>query len=115
MTMTHAVIVVLLTHFGVVGAKLLVALFALDLGASPLEVGCAYALFSLLPAVLALTAGRWVDRVGVRVPLIVGCSTVAVSIGLLSLTPGLWALLARLVNLPFQPFGTNPHTGLVLT
>ena len=92
MTMTHAVIVVLLTHFGVVGAKLLVALFALDLGASPLEVGCAYALFSLLPAVLALTAGRWVDRVGVRVPLIVGCSTVAVSIGLLSLTPGLWAL-----------------------
>jgi hypothetical protein len=29
--------------------------------------------------------------------------------------PGLWALLARLVNLPFQPFGTNPHTGLVLT
>jgi hypothetical protein len=28
---------------------------------------------------------------------------------------GLWAYLARLVNLPFQPFGTNPHTGLVLT
>ncbi|MFZ5441730.1 MAG: hypothetical protein ACOZQL_17135 [Myxococcota bacterium] len=27
--------------------------------------------------------------------------------------PGLWAYLARLVNLPFQPFGTNPHTGLV--
>ncbi|MFT3707259.1 MAG: DUF1501 domain-containing protein [Archangium sp.] len=28
---------------------------------------------------------------------------------------GLWAYLARLVNLPYQPFGTNPHTGLVLT
>ena len=28
---------------------------------------------------------------------------------------GLWAYLSRLVNLPFQPFGTNPHTGLVLT
>jgi hypothetical protein len=28
---------------------------------------------------------------------------------------GLWAYLARLTNLSFQPFGTNPHTGLVLT
>ncbi|MDP1829907.1 MAG: DUF1501 domain-containing protein [Archangium sp.] len=28
---------------------------------------------------------------------------------------GLWAYLARLTNLPYQPFGTNPHTGLVLT
>ncbi len=28
---------------------------------------------------------------------------------------GLWAYLARLTNLPFQPFGSNPHTGLVLT
>jgi MFS family permease len=92
MTMVHAVAVVLLTHFGVVGAKLLVALFALDLGASPLEVGFVYALFSLLPAVLALTAGRWVDRVGVRAPLTIGCGTVAVSIGALWLTPGLWAL-----------------------
>jgi hypothetical protein len=28
---------------------------------------------------------------------------------------GLWAYLARLANVPFQPFGSNPHTGLVLT
>lgn len=28
--------------------------------------------------------------------------------------PGLWAYLSRLVNLPFQPFGTNPHPGLVI-
>lgn len=28
---------------------------------------------------------------------------------------GLWAYLGRLVNLPNQPFGTNPHTGLVRT
>lgn len=28
---------------------------------------------------------------------------------------GLWAYLSRLVNLPFQPFGSNPHTGLVRT
>lgn len=28
---------------------------------------------------------------------------------------GLWAYLGRLVNLPSQPFGTNPHTGLVRT
>ena len=28
---------------------------------------------------------------------------------------GLWAYLSRLTNVSFQPFGTNPHTGLVLT
>jgi len=28
---------------------------------------------------------------------------------------GLWAYLARLTNLRYQPFGSNPHTGLVLT
>ena len=28
---------------------------------------------------------------------------------------GLWAYLARLTNLSYQPFGTNPHTGLVLS
>jgi hypothetical protein len=28
---------------------------------------------------------------------------------------GLWAYLSRLVNLPFQPFGSNPHAGLVRT
>ena len=28
---------------------------------------------------------------------------------------GLWAYLGRLANLPYQPFGSNPHTGLVLT
>lgn len=28
---------------------------------------------------------------------------------------GLWAYLARLTGLPTQPFGINPHTGLVLT
>lgn len=28
---------------------------------------------------------------------------------------GLWAYLARLTNLPYQPFGSNPHTGLVVT
>lgn len=28
---------------------------------------------------------------------------------------GLWAYLSRLTNVSYQPFGTNPHTGLVLT
>lgn len=28
---------------------------------------------------------------------------------------GLWAYLAKLANVPFQPFGSNPHAGLVRT
>ena len=28
---------------------------------------------------------------------------------------GLWAYLAKLTGVNYQPFGSNPHTGLVLT
>jgi MFS family permease len=59
-------VIVMLAQTGTNGAKLLLALFAIDLGASPLQVGITFAMFSILPAILAISAGRWVDRIGVR-------------------------------------------------
>jgi MFS family permease len=91
-TILPVIAIVLLTHLGVIGAKLLLALFAINLGASPVQVGLTYALFSILPAIFALTAGRWVDRVGVRLPLLLGCCGVSLTISLAFFTPGLWAL-----------------------
>jgi len=67
-------------------------LFAIDLGASPLEVGITFAMYSMLPAILAIRAGRWVDRIGVRWPLLMGCGGIACAIALVSLTPALWGL-----------------------
>jgi MFS family permease len=102
----HVMVIVVLAHMGTNGAKLLLALFAIDLGASPLEVGITFAMFSFLPAILAIKAGRWVDRIGVRLPLLMGCSGIALAIALVSLTPALWGLYtcAALIGVFFMVY-----------
>ena len=99
-------VIVVLAHMGTIGAKLLLALFAIDLGASPLEVGITFAMFSILPAILAIKAGRWVDQIGVRLPLLLGCSGIAIAIALVSLTPTLWGLYtcAALIGVFFMVY-----------
>jgi MFS family permease len=105
-TLTHVMVIVVLAHIGTTGAKLLLALFAIDLGASPLDVGITFAMFSILPAILAIKAGRWVDRIGVRLPLLMGCSGIALAIALVSLTPALWGLYtcAALIGVFFMVY-----------
>jgi MFS family permease len=104
--LTHVMVIVVLAHMGTNGAKLLLALFAIDLGASPLEVGITFAMFSFLPAILAIKAGRWVDSIGVRLPLLMGCSGIALAIALVSLTPALWGLYtcAALIGVFFMVY-----------
>ena len=99
-------IIVILAHMGTIGAKLLLALFAIDLGASPLQVGITFAMFSILPAILAISAGRWVDRIGVRLPLLIGCGGMALAIAIVFLTPALWALYtcAALIGVFFMVY-----------
>lgn len=105
-TLTRVLIIVILAHMGTVGAKLLLALFAIDLGASPLQVGITFAMFSILPAILAISAGRWIDRIGVRLPLLIGCGGMALSVGVVFLTPALWALYtcAALIGVFFMAY-----------
>ena len=105
-TLTHVMIIVILAHMGTIGAKLLLTLFAIDLGASPLQVGITFAMFSILPAILAISAGRWVDRIGVRLPLLIGCGGMALAIAIVYLTPALWALYtgAALIGLFFMVY-----------
>ena len=105
-TLTRVLIIVILAHMGSIGAKLLLALFAIDLGASPLQVGITFAMFSILPAILAISAGRWIDRIGVRLPLLIGCGGMALSVGVVFLTPALWALYtcAALIGVFFMAY-----------
>ncbi len=65
------------TQIALKGSRMLVALHALDYGASPLAVGLLVALYSLFPMQLALYAGRMCDRRGVRRPMVLGSITVA--------------------------------------
>jgi MFS family permease len=92
--LTQVIIIVMLAHMGTIGTKLLLALFAIDLGASPLQVGITFAMFSILPVIFAISAGRWIDKVGVRLPVLIGCGGMGLAIATLYLTPALWALYA---------------------
>jgi MFS family permease len=66
--------------------RVVLALLALQLGASPIAVGVVGGLFSLCPTFLGLFAGRVADRFGTRQLLIWG--TVSLSVGMLS--PYFW-------------------------
>lgn len=72
--------------------RVLLALYALRLGADPFGVGALAASFSAFPMMFAWVAGRLADRVGPRWPLMAGA--VASSCGLL--TPWLWPGLPAL-------------------
>ena len=47
------------------------------IASSAFTVGVLMSLFALLPMVLAVSAGRWIDRVGPRRPLALGLSLLA--------------------------------------
>lgn len=53
-------------------SKVLMALFAIELGANPFMIGTLVAVYSLFPMLLALYAGRLTDQFGVRKPMIAG-------------------------------------------
>ncbi len=60
-----------------VAARMASTLYALDLGVSSFAVGAIVALFSAVPALLALRMGRWLDRVGWRPPALCGLGLLA--------------------------------------
>ncbi|MCW5603738.1 MAG: MFS transporter [Burkholderiales bacterium] len=73
--------ITLLNATGVFAAHIVLSLFALKLGATPFDVGLLAASFSIFPMLLAVTAGRLVDRFGARWPMIFGA--LAGALGLL--------------------------------
>ena len=66
-----------LGHLCFVGSRMTTTLFALRLGASELTVGVLLALFAVLPMFLSVTAGRSIDRLGPRRPVMIGMATLA--------------------------------------
>jgi len=75
-------------------SKVLVTLFGIELGASQVTIGGMIAMYSLLPALLAVYAGKLSDRLGVRWPMLAGSLGVAAGLLLPWLSPGLPALYA---------------------
>jgi predicted MFS family arabinose efflux permease len=74
MTLSLARIIgfVVLTHTAFAAARVTSSLYALSNKASTFTVGVLMALFALVPALLAVRAGRWLDQVGPFKPLALG-------------------------------------------
>jgi MFS family permease len=66
-----------LGHLCFVGSRMTTTLFALNLGASALTVGTLAALFAVLPMLLSVSAGRLIDRLGPRRPVMLGLAVLA--------------------------------------
>lgn len=73
-------------------SKVLISLYAIELGAPQFQIGVLIALYSLFPMLLALHAGKLSDRLGVRAPIIVGSLGLAAGL----LVPYLFASLPSL-------------------
>ena len=74
MALSIVVLLTFLTHIGYAGSRIAVTLFAVDQGATPFIVGTVVSLYAVIPIVLALPAGRMIDRLGFKIPMVFGTS-----------------------------------------
>jgi MFS family permease len=85
-------LIVLLNMTAFRGSKVVVTLFAIELGMPQLYIGAVVATYSVLPMMLGLYAGKLTDRLGVRLPMTFGTLGVATALLVPYLFPGIAAL-----------------------
>ena len=86
------IILLVLDHIAFSGSRVTVTLYAIHQGASTLTVGVLVAMYALLPALLSVSAGRWIDRAGMEKPLLFGSAMVGTGTMLPFIFPGLTVL-----------------------
>ena len=74
------------------GTRLAAPLLALQQGYSPAAVGVLLALFSIMQVLLALPAGRFADRHGLKKPVALSVVAACMGAGLAATFPAYWAL-----------------------
>ena len=106
-----AVLLSLLQGISQRGAKMVVSLSALSMGATPFQVGILHGLFALFPLVLAVYAGKVSDRIGVKRPIVGGSVMMSAGILVPFAIPGLVGLMAcaTLVGLGHIFFHVSIH------
>ena len=72
MTLARIIAIAVLAHMAFVAARMTASLYALANHASTFTVGVIMALFSLVPMLIAVRVGRWLDAVGPRRPTLTG-------------------------------------------
>jgi MFS family permease len=101
------VVLCFLTFGSFIGVRVLMSLFALDLGASPAAVGALIATFAIFPLCLSVYAGRVIDRVGSFLPMFGGMVGFCAGVMIPFFFPALLALYvsALLIGLSLVFFG----------
>src|SRR5262245_26452660 len=85
--------VTLLIHTSFKGSKVLLSLYAIELGANPFLIGVLFSLYSFFPVFLAVYAGRISDRLGFRIPMLVGATGLATGLTVPYFVPHLAGLV----------------------
>jgi len=93
-TLYLVVLASVLTSIAQRGSKVALSLYALELGAGSFAVGLLGALFASFPLLLAVHAGRISDRFGVRYPMLLGGTIMAIALAGPALFPALGSLFA---------------------
>lgn len=83
-----------LTHTSFKGSKVLISLYAIQFGATPFEIGILFAMYSVFPVLLSVYAGKVSDRLGFRIPMLLGASGLLIGLLLPFVVPRLATLYA---------------------
>lgn len=76
MSIRLIVVLTILTHLSFGGCRVILSLTAIDYQASPFTVGVVLSLLTVVPMFYALRWGRYVDRAGVRGPMLAGIAAI---------------------------------------
>lgn len=86
------VLLLIIAHTAFNGIRVATSLAAIKAGGGALWVGILTAMFNLIPAFLAIRAGRAVDRLPLRNMLVFGCTMMVAGGALAAFEPMLWVL-----------------------
>ncbi len=64
------------THLSFAGCRVILSLTAIHYEASPFTIGVILSLLAIVPMIFALSWGRFIDRVGVRGPMLAGVAAI---------------------------------------
>jgi predicted MFS family arabinose efflux permease len=85
-------LLIVMNHAAFSGSRVGVSLYALELGADQLTVGIMMSLYAVFPMLLGVYSGKLCDRLGPRLPMLIGTLGVGVALALPLAFPGLYAL-----------------------
>ena len=92
MSIQLLVALTVLVHLSFAGCRVIISLTAIHHGATPLTVGVVMSLLTVIAMLFAVRWGRWVDRIGVRAPMLAGAAAIFAAMALAWAVPRLETL-----------------------